>query len=80
MCVEYPPIIGGPTQHFWRKTLISTLRTFFLDSQNSDIRTAAKGHRSLIVQTPPIEPNGLNYLIVRNVAPSIHVNPIFAQR
>ena len=23
-------ILGGPTQHFWRKTLVPTLRSFFM--------------------------------------------------
>ena len=69
-------LLGGPTQHFWRKNLVSTLR-FFKGSQNSDTGPATKGHRSLIITTTPIEPNGLNSLMGRNVAPYIHGNPIF---
>ena len=78
-CPKYI-ILGGPTQHFWRQTLVSTLRYFFKDSQNYDTGPATKVHRLLIIPTPPIEPNGINLLMGRNVAPSTHRNPIFAQR
>ena len=50
-----PPSLGGPTQHFWRKTLISILHTF-LGSQKSDIGPTAKSHISLIIKTPPSKP------------------------
>ena len=72
-------ILGFPTQHFWRKTLISTLRTFFRLSEFLHWANR-QNHRSLIIQTPSIETNGLNFLIVRNVDPYIHGNPIVAQR
>ena len=48
--------VGGPNQHFWSKTLISTLHTFILGSQNYDIGTTAKSHISLIIQNSPLNP------------------------
>ena len=48
--------LGVPTQHFWRKTSISTLHTFILGSQNSDIGPTAKGHVLLIIQNSPLNP------------------------
>ena len=49
-------LVGGPTQHFWRKNLVSTLHTFILGSRNSDIGPTAKSHISLIIQNPPSNP------------------------
>ena len=41
-------------------------------------RANRQNHRYIIIQTPPIEHNGINSIIVRNMAPSIHGNPIFS--
>ena len=48
--------VGGPNQHFWSKTLISTLHTFILGSQNYDIGPTAKSHIPLIIQNSPLNP------------------------
>ena len=70
--------IGGPTRHFWSKTLISTLHTFFGLPEFLHRANRQKSHISHYSKLP-IEPNGLNSLILRNVAPSIHGNPVFVQ-
>ena len=49
-------VVGGPTQKNFSKILISTLHTFILGSQNSDIGPTNKSNILLITQNYPLNP------------------------
>ena len=54
--VNIAPLIGGSPQKFSSNILISTLHTFILGSQNSEISPTKKSHISLITQNSPYNP------------------------
>ena len=55
----HPSMNRGSHPTFLEKTLISTLHTFILGSQNSDIGPTAKSHILLIIPNPPSNPMAL---------------------